>query len=108
VFNKQVSVFAGSTSGACSPYVADELDLAYPPGPPGDNTPDFLDELYFIIPVSAGGGLIFLAAVGTLIYCALAPDTKPKVSKKHRKHHHSRAVQPVTIKKKDDDEDEDV
>lgn len=75
---KQLTVFSGSTSGTCAPFNANALGYSYPPGPPGpapDDTPAFLAELYFIIPVSVGGGLIVLVAIGTCIYCVLQDDT---------------------------------
>lgn len=90
VYRKQVSVFAGSSSGTCSPYDASALDFAIPaqPSPAKDKTPKFLTELYFIIPVSVGGffGVVFL--IWLMYYCTNSNDDSYQKAPQHHQHHH--------------------
>ena len=66
VFNGNVSLFLGDPKGTCPPF--DEKQLGYFFSPHSGNDTPFYEELYFILPVSIGGGVLLLCLASVAIY----------------------------------------
>lgn len=82
VYKNEASFFLGNNDGACLDYKEDALDYAYFSSPAKGQKNNIFTELYFILPVSIGGGL---ALVGVAVCVYYVSRSTPRKRQKKRK-----------------------